>query len=53
MKLNYKNINILFGGIAMQKTKKTVKEDTKYVITKDGIRMTYAEYIEMVQSERN
>lgn len=37
----------------MQKTKKTVKEtDKKYVITSDGIRMTYAEYIEMVQSER-
>lgn len=25
----------------------------EYVITKDGIRMTYAEYIEMMKSERN
>lgn len=24
-----------------------------YVITKDGIRMTYKEYIEMMKSERN
>ena len=34
-------------------TKSTTKVDTSYVITKDGIRMSYKEYIEMVQSERN
>ena len=33
-------------------TKKIVKSDTGYVITKDGIRMSYAEYIDMVRSER-
>ena len=37
----------------MQNTKENVKVETKYVITKDGIRMTYAEYIEMIRSERN
>lgn len=35
-------------------TKTTMKNETteKYVITKDGIRMTYGEYIEMIKSER-
>lgn len=34
------------------KTKNTVKVDARYVITCDGIRMNYEEYIEMVKSER-
>lgn len=34
-------------------TKNTVKVDTSYVITKDGIRMSYEEYIDMVKSERD
>lgn len=34
------------------KTKDTVKVDTGHVITCDGIRMEYNEYIEMVKSER-
>lgn len=28
-------------------------EDTRYVITKDGIRMSYEEYIDMIRSERD
>ena len=34
-------------------TKKTVKTETEYVISKDGIRMTYKEYMDMIRSERN
>ena len=34
-------------------TKNTTKTETKYVITKDGIRMTYEEYIDMIRSELN
>lgn len=33
-------------------TKDKVKVDTGYVITHDGIRMSYNEYIEMVKSEK-
>lgn len=33
--------------------KNTVKSETRYVITKDGIRMSYDEYIEMIKSERD
>lgn len=47
-KLYIFNIN---GGIVMQ-TKNTVKVGTGTVITNDGIRMSYAEWIEMVNSER-
>ena len=36
-------------------TKNTVNELTRerFVITKDGIRMSYDEYLDMVRSERN
>lgn len=34
-------------------TKNTVKADTSYVITKDGIRMSYKEYMDMIRSEQN
>lgn len=34
-------------------TKNTTKVNTGYVITKDGIRMSPEEYIDMVRSERN
>ena len=37
----------------MQNIKEYVKVETRYVITKDGIRMTYEEYIEMIKSERD
>ena len=33
-------------------TKNTVKVETGHVITNDGIRMRYAEWIEMIKSER-
>ena len=35
--------------------KKPVKTETetKWVISKDGIRMTYKEYMDMIESERN
>jgi len=33
-------------------TKNTVKVGTGYVITKDGIRMSYEEYIDMIRSEQ-
>jgi len=33
--------------------KNTTKTETKWVISKDGIRMTYEEYMDMIQSERN
>lgn len=36
----------------IKNTTKTETE-TKYVITKDGIRMTYKEYMDMILSERN
>lgn len=31
----------------------TTKTGTRYVITADGLRMSYEEYIDMIQSERN
>lgn len=34
------------------KTQNTVKVDTRYVITNDGIRMSYKEYMDMIRSER-
>ncbi len=34
-------------------TVNTTKVDTRYVITSDGIRMSYSEYMDMIQSERN
>ena len=37
----------------MQNIKNNVKVETQYVITKDGIRMSYSEYMEMIRSERN
>ena len=33
--------------------KQVVKNNESYVITKDGIRMSYKEYREMIESERN
>ena len=35
------------------KTTNNVKTETRWVITKDGIRMTYEEYMEMIRSEKN
>jgi hypothetical protein len=37
----------------MQTTTNNVKTETRWVITKDGIRMSYKEYMEMIKSERN
>lgn len=37
----------------MEDTKKTTKVEERYVITKDGLRMTYKEYLEMRESEKN
>lgn len=34
-------------------TTNNVKVDTRYVVTKDGIRMRYDEYMDMIRSERN
>ena len=34
-------------------TMNTTKVDTRYVITKDGIRMSYNEYMDMIRSEQN
>lgn len=34
-------------------TKNNVKSETRYVITKDGIRMSYDEYIDMIKNERD
>lgn len=34
-------------------TKNTVKTDTRWVITNDGIRMSYSEYIDMIRNERD
>ena len=34
-------------------TKNTTKVNTGYVITKDGIRMSYQEYMDMIRSERD
>jgi hypothetical protein len=34
-------------------TKNTVQVDNRYVITRDGIRMSYREYMDMIKSERN
>lgn len=31
----------------------TTKKETRYVVTNDGLRMTYEEYIEMIRAERN
>ena len=33
-------------------TKNKVKVETGYVITQDGIRMSYTEYMDMIKSER-
>lgn len=30
-----------------------MNENTTYVITKDGLRVSYEEFLEMVQAERN
>ena len=35
------------------KTMTTTKVDTRWVITKDGIRMSYKEYMDMIRSERD
>lgn len=35
------------------KTTNNVKTETAWVITKDGIRMSYKEYKEMIESEKN
>lgn len=37
--------------MANNTTKEMNKE--RYVITKDGIRMTYKEYMDMIEAERN
>lgn len=37
----------------MNETKTTVETETRWVITKDGIRMTYEEYIDMIKSEQD
>ena len=34
-------------------TMNTTKVETSWVITKDGIRMSYKEYMDMIDSERN
>ena len=34
-------------------TKNTTKVETRWVITKDGIRMSYNEYMDMIRSEQN
>lgn len=34
-------------------TNNTVQVDTRYVITRDGIRMSYQEYMDMIRSEQN
>jgi hypothetical protein len=34
-------------------TMTTTKVDTRWVITKDGIRMSYNEYMDMIRSERD
>ena len=34
-------------------TTNNVKVDTRWVVTKDGIRMRYDEYIDMIRSEMN
>ena len=36
----------------MKDTTNNVKTETRWVITKDGIRMTYEEYIDMIRRER-
>lgn len=35
------------------KTTNTTKTETRYVISKDGIRMTYEEWRAMIEAERN
>lgn len=35
------------------KTTITVTTNNEWVTTKDGIRMTYKEYLDMIRSERN
>lgn len=34
-------------------TMNTTKVETRWVITKDGIRMSYNEYMDMIRSERD
>ena len=38
---------------AKENTKQETKKEERWVITRDGIRMTYSEYREMIESERN
>ena len=35
------------------KTNTTIKTETRWVITQDGIRMSYEEYIDMIRNERD
>ena len=37
----------------MTKNTTNVTTNERYVITKDGIRMSYEEYIKMIEAERN
>lgn len=34
-------------------TNTTTKKETRYVVTKDGIRMSYDEYLDMIRAERD
>lgn len=41
------------GGIVMTNNTTNVRTEDYYVITKDGLRVSYEEYLELVRSERN
>ena len=41
------------GGIVMTNNTTNVRTEDCYVITKDGLRVSYEEYLELVRSERN
>ena len=41
------------GGIIMINNTTNVRTEECYVITKDGLRVSYEEYLELVRSERN
>ena len=41
------------GGIVMTNNTTSVRTEECYVITKDGLRVSYEEYLELVRSERN
>lgn len=41
------------GGIVMTNNTTNVRTEECYVITKDGLRVSYEEYLELVRSERN